>query len=292
MSTENVVFRFLVKTESMAKYANAVSERYPIVKLYHGSFQVNKQSILANGIIPKTVDADRIAMMAIDEVAEVMKFADEKKDELSELALKSSIDRIQESKFDKVYLSGELDYAINNAKAGSEWYENIVSLALRIANQDYYELIAEYQKRTQKLERELEQQEKKDFSRQHDRLKKWNILKERYDALQKEKDLALSLRRKEIAEQKKDILKKRFGDEAIIFEVEMPYEVFVSKIASPYSKERVQLFESMYAAYLNGDRRNWFDYIEGNEQEVWQFFREVHLTGVEPRFITGWKELE
>jgi hypothetical protein len=209
----------------------------------------------------------------------------------------SSIDRIKQSKFDKVYLSGERDFAVSNAKAGGEWYEDIVNTALGILHDDFYTLVGEYAKRSKYLEKAIEKQsekmtkmleepddEKRDVERQVSR-----DLERRYYDLQKEKEEVLGGRRQKLKKQNDDIVRKRFGDEAVIFTVVMPYSVFVSKMASPHSKERISLFEEMYAGFLRGEKRNWFDYIGGKRDMVWEFFQEVHLSGVEPRFIKKWE---
>jgi hypothetical protein len=60
----------------------------------------------------------------------------------------------------------------------------------------------------------------------------------------------------------------------------------VKKLASSHSRERVELFEEQFEEYKAGiGQRTWFEHIGGNPVKVWEFFQEIHLTGVEPQYI-------
>lgn len=82
------------------------------------------------------------------------------------------------------------------------------------------------------------------------------------------------------------MLRQQYGDDAVVFSVRMPYKVFVSKLASGRSRERVKLFEEQFATWKSDtNSRTWFEFIKGNARRVWEFFQEVHLSGVEPKYI-------
>jgi len=283
----------------LAEEVVSPATEFPEVTLYHGSFLANLGSIQANGIVPRAVNAKAAVMNAVDEISIALDLSSEQDKELrSGATVKYAIDRIQQSGFSKVYLSGERDFAVSNAKAGGEWYEGIVNTALQLKHEEFFELQRSYAVRIMNLERLMEQQDKafsqaigtgdeEEYRRLFRELRETN---KQHDELQRERDKALSGRRSEIGQQEQAVLRKRFGDKAVVFRVVMPYRVFVSKIASPSSRERIEMFEKMYADYVRGEGgRNWFVYIHGNSGKVWEFFQEVHLTGVEPHFIKGWE---
>jgi hypothetical protein len=295
-----------VSLSRIAEELVSPASEFPVVTLYHGSFLSNLDSIKGMGIVPRAVDAEATVGRAVDEVSGVLVLSEAQKRELYEGTAKYAIDRIKQSKFDKVYLSGEKSFAESNAKAGGEWYEQLVSSALRIVHEDYYEMEHDYAVRTLDLEKKMKMQDEKlrEMQRQdmgsetqhEERLVQVRLSREldrQYDELRKERSRVLDGRRREVGRQEQEVLKKRFGDEAVIFTVEMPYDVFVEKIASFDSKQRIQLFESMYSDYVSGVKtQNWFEHIRGDSSRVWEFFQEVHLSGVESRFIVKWETMK
>lgn len=268
------------------------ADDFPNVVLYHGSFLVNLPSIQSHGIVPRAVDANAVVEIAIAEISEAFGLTREEVRELrSGLLVRHAIERIKESGFSKVYLSGEYDYAVSNAKAGGEWYEGILDTASRIKNQRYWD-------RKHELDveiRDLEKQMKKNDAEMRSRLDRSDEdflrsreLDRRHAELSRQAEAELGGLRRKIEEEKNRILSRRYGDAAVIFRVVMPYGDFVARVASS-SRDRLSLFEQAYAEYVAGEtRRNWFAYIRGDPKRVWEWFREVHMTRVEPSFIKGW----
>jgi len=272
------------------------ANEFPVVTLYHGTYLANLDSIRSNGIVSRAIDAKTTVEVAVNEVVDGFNLTPEQARELKSSVVRFAVERITESGFSKVYLSGERSYAEGNAKAGGEWYEEIIRTATAIKHEDFYELQAEYARRTSELERKMKEHDAMvsslgpdmEIDQYHKELSISRELDRQHGELQKERREALDDRRREMDREGQEILRKRFGDEAVVFTVEMPYAVFVGKIASSRSRERIVLFEEMYAQYVAGGRGNWFSFIHGDKGKVWEFFQEVHLSGVEPRFIRGW----
>lgn len=272
---------------------------FPEATLYHGSFLANLDSIRAHGIVPRIIDVKAAVMNAVDEVSIAFDLNSEQDKELrSDAVVKYALDRVEQSRFDKVYLSGEKDFAEGNAKAGGEWYEGIVLAAERIKHADYYDLKHDYAMRILAIEKQMKLLDEKcrgmmakgDFDEYERISRQLSVLNEQYGEIQLESQRALNERRQEIKRQSRAIMSRRFGDKAVILTVVMPYAAFVSKIASASSRQRVETFEKMYAEYVSGeDRQNWFSHVRGDSQKVWEFFQEVHLSGVEPHYIKGWE---
>ena len=268
---------------------NNIEKEFPIVTLYHGTYAANLEGILKNGIIPRNVDSLSLVNEGIQYISSKVGLSPEEEKELKDSAYvsKYAIDRLQEAGPNRVYLTGEKSYAISNSMASAEWFEEILGNAIRLKYAPYVEKEHNFTTQRLNLYKKLEELDKKsgmgDLSIYAEKDK---ISKEIRKSEQEENE-QLSDIKKEMKDLRLNILRDRFGDKIVILTVELPYNVFKSKISSKYSQERLSLFEKIYNDYINGDKKdNWFELVKSKHYNVWDFFREVHLSGVEPEYIT------
>lgn len=270
----------------------SVEDDFSDVALYHGTFYSNLPSIRSAGLSPRSVDADATIAEAVEQVGDAFGFdAAQKKELAAAPGVRSAKRRITESGFDKVYLSGDRKYAEGHVGASSEWYHMVIESAQHIAHADYYDLKYDYGTRLSGIHKEREQNDREyrsetDIEKQMALLDAGREIEKRYRALEEEQEAALKDRREAIKRHEKEVLRQRFGDSGVLLTVAMPYAAFVSKAVSSHTKQRIKEFEEQYARWKEGDGdRTWFSYVHGNPRKVWEFFQEVHLSKVEPRFI-------
>jgi len=292
------------------KISQSVADEFPVVTLYHGSLSQNKDSILQEGIRSKKVDSETIIENGINFLIKEMELSNDQAEELrNSYAVKSAIDRLERSGFNKVYLTGELSYAISNAAACTEWMEALYDAAERIKYQEFYDKRYAFHGMEQSLYDQIKANDKalqEAYNQLHSGANVRNNIEQLYrknKQIQKEIDKLSTQYNVEIKPQlvhikaaAKTLLAKIFGNTTVIFTIKMPYTTFRSKAASDSTKERIDNFEEMYRQYRSNPQhvRNWFAFwnAPGKKTEnVWHFFQEVHLTFVEPEYIVDHKEM-
>jgi len=276
---------------------NNVWKAFPIVTLYHGTYAKNVDSIMDKGIVPILVDIKRQVLDAIKEITAYLDLSKEQVDVLKKIILEYSEKRLGESDFNKVYLSGAKSYATSNAGAGGEWYEMLLHRAIEIKYKDLYETVRSYRIQELNLYDQIKKidEEYKEKPFDEDRSQRWDREREIERQIKDLRQEAVPF----IEEQQNieetvlgELLNNRFGSGVTVLAVQMPANIFKSKIASEYTQERVELFENKYKEYLAGgnERTNWFNIYEKYDS-VWAFFQEVHLSSVEPEYIVGKESL-
>lgn len=298
------------------KLAQSIEEEFPIVTLYHGSLASNLERILKEGIRPKSVDAVSMVNQAVQEIVHELRMNLEqvrKEESYIDEIIQQSQRRLGESKFEKVYLSSEFEYAESNATAGGEWYEMLVFAFMRIKYDEYEKIRADYSHRQLQMYDQLKKLDEMISTGYSKSTIDRNLHKQRQqleEAIRKlEMDFRLqydNIRQQQIQE-KQDLVNSRFGEKAVVFTVKMPYQVFRGKIASPHSMQRLKDFEATYQRYKEGEKpidsmfgddkgsvaKNWFDTVrKGEYDNIWDWFHEVHLSFVEPQFIVDYKVLD
>ena len=202
-------------------------------------------------------------------------------------AVPYAIKRIGESGFNKVYVSGEFSYAQSNAKAGGEWFEYILDAGMRIAHKDYYGKRHWHNMRVLGLHRSLEKMDKTlndtDIEYREPIYAKRRELQAKIRQAQIEQDRTVSYEGEAVEQRRVAILRNRFGHQAVVFNIEMPYRDFKERLASESSKQRIADMEGLYSEFLHGKNDIFRKY------SPWDMLQEVHMRMVEPRFIIGYK---
>jgi regulator of replication initiation timing len=287
------------------RLAQSIESEFPAVTLYHGSLALNLQNILKEGIRPRQINIDAIVNSEVQEILQKLGITVEQVEELDkgyfDLIVNHAKERLGQSKFDKVYLSGDKSYAQSNAAAGSEWYDMLVSAFLSVRYKVWENIRSNYYQQLNKMYNQLESLDKQVSSSIPENAAD---IYERQGLYQRRSGLERTIKQYEEDFQKnyghvflqkkldrKNLMSGKFGNETVIFKVEMPYQVFKNKVIGNFSQDRIKLFESRYQESKKGGKNNWFDSVRAGEYDsVWKWFHEVHLSFVEPEYIVGYEK--
>ena len=275
-----------------------IDKKFPLVILYHGSFANNLKNILSQGIVPIRVNSEDIIQGAISEIARYLSLSGEQFKEWEGTGVfKYAKERLEQSGFNKVYLSGKRNYAISNAGASGEYYENLLLPAIRIKYEEHFNKEHSYFRKEQEIIDLIKSKEEKLRSVRDDEMlsvySEIHKLELELRNVQKssQEDIEIRTQNKNIEKIKNDMINKRFGEKEMLFTIILPYRVLKEKLASSFSRERVKDFEENYQEHCQG-KNNWFDYVEEQNLNVWEFFQEIHLTSVESEYIYDYQEIE
>jgi len=267
-----------------------VGNDFPEVVLYHGTYTSYIPSISQMGIVPVAFDIEKKLDAGMSEISSSLRLSPEQEDQLRETAREYATQRLSESGFEMVYLSGERQYAVSNAGASAEWFEGLLHSALRMKFHDEIDAAidmrqAEFQiqDRLKELDNERHSISPEQMGEFYHKVNLWESALREAEGRTRTLSEPLNEKMREIEQKLKA---QKFGEQVSILTVKMPYDVFKSKVVSPYSKERVALFEKLYREYKGG-KKNWF-YLVKNEHKydsVWEFFKEIRLSGIEPEYI-------
>lgn len=187
-----------------------VEDVFPTVQLWHGTYAINVEGIRRQRIVPRAIDADAVVERAVQAVGNAYGFdTDQWKEFRSSAWMRNVRERIVESGFDKVYLSGEFDYAKSNAKASAEWMEYIITAASYVADEAYYELEHEWVARLSDAHKKIEDMDKrmrkmtevgKAVVEMYDELRQYE---DAYRQLEQDKKQALGDMKREVEARKK-----------------------------------------------------------------------------------------
>jgi hypothetical protein len=277
----------------------SIEKKFPLVILYHGSFANNLKNILSNGIIPIRINSTDIIQGAISEIARYLGLNNEQYKEWEGTGVfRYAKERLDQSGFDKVYLSGDPSYAISNAGASGEYYENLLLPAIRIKYEEHFTKQHSYWEQEQKIIDLIKAKEEglrgniapEERVSIYDEMHKLNLELRKIEKSSSE-DMEIKTQNQNIEKLKNEMLSKRFGDKTILFTIILPYRVFKEKLASSHSRDRVKQFEEEYQKHCRGEE-NWFNRVESPNENIWQFLQEIHLTSVESEYIYDYEEIE
>jgi len=277
----------------------AVEDAFPEITLYHSSFRMNFGAIRREGIKAKVIDVEAVLARAVDFVAGEYELSEEQKKELvGGHAVRGARERITESEFAKVYLSGDRDFSRTNAEASSEWMDELIREASAVVNADVLERDREFSQREldimdrrKAIDKELRAlaPDTSTFDERRRLHDEDSELGNETHQLREQRDAELSEAKKAIKVKEREVRGKRFGEGVVVFTVKMPYKVFVRKAASSHTKGKIRDFEKAYEDHVAGDPNTVFGEIGRLFDSVWQFFYEVHLKSVEPQYIESWE---
>lgn len=276
-----------------ASQQKTFEQEFPQIELFHGTYDINLPLILEQGIVPVAYDIEDRLQTAVQEIREEIGLDQKQLAQLEE-SFKWARERMGESGFKVVYLSGQRGYARSNAIASSEWYLSLVHSALRIKFEDEFNHIADLRSAEFALHDEIKRADAQvrdtiasgedfDATRLFDNVR---LLERRLkEAEQRSSDASSVYNERQKAIGKK-LLGTRYGDKVVILNVRMPIQVFEQKLASDSSRERLESLKEDWADYARGDTNTWIHYaLKQQGVSIWEYFLEVHLDSVEPEYI-------
>lgn len=287
---------------SWYKKAQSISDKFPEVILYHGTLSSNATSIKFEGIVPKQIDADQKVNEGITTIIEELALTPAQQEEFESNEIISAARKRLTQSGDKIYASGSKRYAMSNASASQEWFETLLNKAVEIKYSNYFNLRHDFSARLSALYHELKKNDilvrdlqsqlgsEEIAQRLKDAYRKGHEIEKEISQLEKEQDSALNHLAQEIKQKQDKVLTKMFGKTVIIFKIVMPYKVFKSKLASDFSRRRVEEFEEQYRHYKAGESNNFFRHVAEGEYGPWDWLQEVHLSSVEPEYIRAYEE--
>jgi vacuolar-type H+-ATPase subunit H len=91
----------------------------------------------------------------------------------------------------------------------------------------------------------------------------------------------------------KNIQEEIIGREAVIFKVKIPVNVFKELAGSDYTRNRIKDFENVWNEYVKNPtiERNWFTFVEQEGYNKFDWFEEVHLKNVDPKYIVSYEKI-
>jgi len=277
------------------------------ITLWHGSPAFNKDSILQKGIIPRNTDAERQINNAIHKIAIDLNVNEKKLKRylVRQGYVKSAKRRLLESKEKGgvVYLSGNKEYAKQNALAGLEWYYYLLLGAKGYKYRDFYKAKIKLARQKLKIEdkiNKLNMEEHRALSEGN--IKKYRLLRERERKLwQKMLQLDREFKAKweKTIKEINSIDKRHLPRKIALFKVKMPVSEF-KRLADDYTKKEIENYENQWRKYVADDYKvvqlagekipiNYFASLETldryKRRGKFAYFQEVRLKSVPPKYI-------